>query len=379
MATTQSKPLLPKGELVSIVCISYNHEKFITQALEGFVSQQHLDFDIEIIIADDASTDGTQKIIAEFQQKHSNLIHSILRNKNVGVQENLEEALCVSKGEYIALCEGDDYWTDSEKLQKQVDYMRKHKEAAVCFHPVDVIYEDDPTKKDIFPVTEQGRVFTFKDLLNENFIQTNAVMYRRLADYRHVVPKDILPLDWYMHILHASKSPDEPIGFICESMGVYRRHSHGIWQYNKTTEHKFWLKMATSHLRMHEEVVKLFEDRPEYQALAWFSAFKTAGVAYSVFARHDDYVSAGRITQEFPEYAARLIVDYKARLEGQSNYLDAANEKVYRQDTDAAAMQETIHNLTLENARIQGLLRRTIEYKLNQGVKLAKRSLKKKR
>ena len=101
--------------VVSVVSISYNHEAFIRDALEGFVTQE-VDFPSEIIVADDASTDSTPNIIAEYAAKYPALIRPILRPENVGIHANLTHALAAARGTYIALCEGDDYWTDTLKL-----------------------------------------------------------------------------------------------------------------------------------------------------------------------------------------------------------------------------------------------------------------------
>lgn len=378
MGAKKTKTSAPGRELVSIVSISYNQEKFIAQALEGFIAQQHPDFDIEIIVADDASSDGTQKIIRDLQSQHPELIHALLREKNVGVRDNLSDALCHAKGDYIALCEGDDYWTDDTKLQQQVSYMRAHTAATTCFHLVRVAYEGDKTREEVFPDTEKGRVFTLQDLIRSNFIQTNSVMYRRLSSYEEVIPRDILPLDWYLHILHAAMSPGEPIGFIDSPMAVYRRHAQGIWQRNKENEHAFWLKMSHPHMRMHEEIIRLFKDDPALQLLAWEAALTTTSEVYAVLADHEDYGKAGELMEEFPAYTAKIIADQKKRLEEKTHRLDDANNKLYQLGVDTAIMQETITTLKAQNEHVYRLLARTFEHRLIQGVRFIQRRLQRK-
>lgn len=127
--------------LVSICCITYNHASFIRQCLDGFLMQK-TSFPFEILIHDDASTDRTADIIREYQAKYPEIIKPILQKENqfskginVGVKYNFPRAC----GKYIALCEGDDYWTDPEKLQIQFDYMEKHPECSLCFHNVDIL------------------------------------------------------------------------------------------------------------------------------------------------------------------------------------------------------------------------------------------------
>jgi glycosyltransferase involved in cell wall biosynthesis len=123
--------------LVSISSITYNHEPFIRDCLEGFLMQK-TNFDYEILIHDDASTDQTQSIIKEYQQKYPHLIKPIYQTENQfskGVRGiNKKYNISRSKAKYIAMCEGDDYWTDPYKLQKQVDYMEKHPEVVLTHH-----------------------------------------------------------------------------------------------------------------------------------------------------------------------------------------------------------------------------------------------------
>lgn len=119
--------------VVSIVCITYNHEPYLRDALEGFLMQKTT-FPFEIILAEDCSTDGTRKICKEYVARYPEKIRYIYRDHNVGYNENEYEAMCAAKGKYIAYCEGDDYWTDPNKLQKQVDFLESHPEYAVCWH-----------------------------------------------------------------------------------------------------------------------------------------------------------------------------------------------------------------------------------------------------
>jgi glycosyltransferase involved in cell wall biosynthesis len=136
--------------LVSISCITYNHEPYIRECLDGFLMQK-CDFDFEVLIHDDASTDGTQEIIKEYQEKYPEIIKPIFQTENQyskGVRGmNIKFNFPRAQGKYIALCEGDDYWTDSLKLQKQVDVLEKHPEIDICSHPSYRLYESE-LKKD---------------------------------------------------------------------------------------------------------------------------------------------------------------------------------------------------------------------------------------
>lgn len=125
-----NSPTLP---LVSIVCITYNHEPYLRKALDGFLMQK-TNFPYEIILAEDCSTDGTRQICEEYKAKYPELITYICRTHNVGVVENERQAIEASRGKYLAFCEGDDYWIEPKKLQWQVDFLESNYDYAVVFH-----------------------------------------------------------------------------------------------------------------------------------------------------------------------------------------------------------------------------------------------------
>lgn len=119
--------------LLSIVTITYNHEPFIAKTIEGVLMQQ-VNFPIELIIAEDCSTDNTRNICVEYAKQYPDIIRLIISENNVGIVQNEHRAMVSAQGKYIAFCEGDDYWTDPLKLQKQVDFMELHPEYSVTFH-----------------------------------------------------------------------------------------------------------------------------------------------------------------------------------------------------------------------------------------------------
>ncbi len=119
--------------LVSIVCITYNHEPYLRKALDGFLMQQTT-FPVEIILAEDCSTDATRAICEEYAARYPDKIRYIVRGHNVGYNQNEYEAMQAARGKYIAFCEGDDYWTVPDKLQRQVDWLEAHPDYSVCWH-----------------------------------------------------------------------------------------------------------------------------------------------------------------------------------------------------------------------------------------------------
>ena len=125
---------------VSVCMITYNHDLYITQAIEG-VLKQKTSFKIELIIGEDFSTDNTREVCLTFQKKYPDIIKLLLPDKNRGMQRNLIETMNAGQGKYLAFCEGDDYWTDSNKLQKQVDFLETHSEYGLCAH--NTLIQDD--------------------------------------------------------------------------------------------------------------------------------------------------------------------------------------------------------------------------------------------
>lgn len=119
--------------LVSIVCITYNHEPYLRQALDGFLMQRTT-FPVEIILAEDCSTDGTRAICEEYAKRYPDKIRYIWSETNVGAVANERRAIEAASGKYLAFCEGDDYWTDADKLQLQVDWLETHPDYSVCWH-----------------------------------------------------------------------------------------------------------------------------------------------------------------------------------------------------------------------------------------------------
>ncbi|BBX74730.1 hypothetical protein MSHI_26360 [Mycobacterium shinjukuense] len=238
---------------VSVVSITYNHEAYIREALDGFVAQQ-TDFPVEIIVADDASTDATPAIIGEYAERHPHLFRPILRSTNIGVHANFTDALSAARGEYLALCEGDDFWTDPLKLTKQVRYLDRHPQTAVCFHPVRVIWEDDRAKDSEFPPIAWRGDLSVEALLARNFIQTNSVVYRRLPRYDDI-PAGIMPIDWYLHVRHAIGGE---IAMLPETMAVYRRHAQGLWYCADTDRRTFWAVQGHGVAATLEAMLDLF-------------------------------------------------------------------------------------------------------------------------
>ena len=126
--------------MVSVVMMTYGHENYIRQAIEG-VLMQNCFFEVELIVANDCSTDKTDLIIKDIIQNHprGNWIKYHHHEKNVGMMPNFIFALHQATGKYVALCDGDDYWTDPLKLQKQVGFLEENEEYVLCFHKIKIL------------------------------------------------------------------------------------------------------------------------------------------------------------------------------------------------------------------------------------------------
>jgi hypothetical protein len=260
---------------VSIVSTTYNQEAYVRDAFDSFVAQQ-TDFSVEIIVADDASTDATPAIIQEYAQCHPHLFRPILRSENLGLNANLTGALSAARGQYIALCEGDDYWIDPLKLNKQVTFLDRHPETAVCFHPVRVIWTDGRARDSKFPPFHLRGNLSVETLILWNFIQTNSVVYRRLPRYDDI-PADVMPLDWYLHVRHAVHGE---IAMLPETMAVYRRHPQGMWLNDVVDRRKFWLTQGPGHAAMFDAMLDLFPGDPlREEIVAWMATLLLRQIA----------------------------------------------------------------------------------------------------
>lgn len=164
--------------ILTIICTSFNHEKYIKECLDGFVMQQ-TKFLFEIIVHDDASTDNTAEIVKEYETKYPNLFFNIYQSENQFTKEGVniwyDIMLPKARGKYIAICEGDDYWTDPLKLQRQVDFLESNRGFVFCTHRYKIFYENDNSfDENIYPLNKNSEdnveinedVF-FKDWLSQ--------------------------------------------------------------------------------------------------------------------------------------------------------------------------------------------------------------------
>ena len=215
--------------LVSICCLTYNHKKYIRDAIEGFLMQK-TNFPIEVLIHDDASNDGTADIIREYEAKHPEIIKPIYQTENQwskGIKPTMEFNFPRARGKYIALCEGDDYWTDPYKLQKQVDFLEKNGEYSMICHRVKILNTNHKIFKPS-PVLEDNYDF-ISSIENKIIgkISTLSLVFRNKGPFDFL--RDFPIGDYPLKIFLAKQGK---IKCFREIMGVYRLHRGGIWSYS---------------------------------------------------------------------------------------------------------------------------------------------------
>jgi glycosyltransferase involved in cell wall biosynthesis len=211
---------------VSVCVVTYNHERFLAQALDS-VLMQKTKFPFEIVIGEDHSTDRTVEIARRYAQTHPQLIALYERERNVGGNRNFILALERCRGRYVALLDGDDFWCSADKLQRQFDFLEAHPQCAACFHAATVMHEDTPERDWICRPSVIKEQYTLRDLLRQYQFQTAAAMLRASA-----IP--VIP-SWYYSIkigdrtLFALLAQCGTLKYFDEVMSVYRVHAAGVW------------------------------------------------------------------------------------------------------------------------------------------------------
>lgn len=217
-----------KDVVLSIACITYNHEAFIADAIEGFLLQI-TDFDYEILIGEDCSTDNTMSIIEAYKEKYPEKIKVITSMHNVGFRQNITRLLEQAQGKYVAICEGDDYWIDSHKLQLQVDYMESHTECSYTYHGTR--YMDGNTGRFMheFRSYQKDCISPIEDIIihGGGFVPSASVVYRKSCWQE--VPKSYIQGsvgDYPRQIILASRGT---VYYFDKIMSIYRYRHNDSW------------------------------------------------------------------------------------------------------------------------------------------------------
>jgi len=222
-----------KQKKVCVLLSTYNHENFIAEAINN-VLMQEVNFDYEVTIIEDCSTDKTRDIAVDFRNRYPEKIHLVLAERNRNDNSAWRQVISTASSCYLALLDGDDYWTSTLKLQKQVDFMEAHPDCSICFHNVTAVYEDSSALPYTFNSAEQKTILTIDDLWIGNVIAGCSSILRR--DAIEEIPEWFVKVkraDWALYILAAHHGN---IVYLDEVMGVYRIHDRGLWSGMDETE-----------------------------------------------------------------------------------------------------------------------------------------------
>ena len=215
--------------MVSILCTAYNQEDYIAEALESFIRQK-TKFNFEVIVHDDASTDNTAQIIKKYQEKYPNIIVPIYQSENQfskGIKITKDILMKVARGKYFALCEGDDFWVDDYKLQKQVDYMELHSKCSMCVHN-GILVDRLSNKIGDYTICSENRIADENEIIRigGSFCPTNSILSRmclvkNLPNYFKFLTMDVV---WEMYL--------GSVGYVyCmnDVMSAYRVNAKNSW------------------------------------------------------------------------------------------------------------------------------------------------------
>lgn len=248
--------------LITVLTMTRNHEAYIADCLESVLAQR-TSFPVRHIVLDHCSTDGTAAIVAAYAAKYPSIRPVPLSCRRVG--ENVRGLFLRCRTRYAALCDGDDYFSDPLKLQRQVDFLEAHPHCSMCFHPVRVVYEGGEKETEIYPpdslLPRDGRRELYlADMFRGNPVQTCSAVYR--WRFRDGLPEwfrpGLSPGDWYWHLLHAEVGK---IGFLPQVMAVYRRHRGAAYYLSGISRVEHRRRQGMNELRTYRAVNEHFRGR----------------------------------------------------------------------------------------------------------------------
>lgn len=239
--------------VVSIICNTYNHEDYIADAIESFLMQK-TDFKYEILIHDDASTDNTPIIIKKYEKMHPDIIKPIYQSENQyskGIAIGIRYQYPRVKGKYVAYCEGDDYWLDPYKLQKQVKALEKHPECDMCAHAALMVDAKGKERISILQPSTVNKIFTVEDVINGGggFVATNSLMIRS-KNVTH--PSKFYVFYRIDYALQIQGSLRGGMLYLDDNMSAYRYFAKGSWTEKMSKNPELLIKN-------HNKIIKMLE------------------------------------------------------------------------------------------------------------------------
>lgn len=289
--------------LLSVCIITYNHGKYIREAIDG-VLMQHVNFKFEIIIADDYSLDNTRQILSEYKERFPNLFKIILQEKNVGAAKNWYDLLFMAKGKYISYFEGDDYWIDPLKLQKQINILESNDKYSACAHQTQLLVNGKLGK--LFNLNVP-RIIKMKNLYEGRLFHTASCIFKKSV--LGTFPKKSIMMasgDRFLNFLIAIEGP---IYFIEDTMCIYRKHDKGLSS-NMSSE-KLLLDLNT--------IRYLKKAYPNFAVVRYISyVYATAGLVKKINILKKVYLLAISFLLSFsyfPNNIKKMIIYIKTRYE----------------------------------------------------------------
>ena len=238
---------------ISICTVTYNHASYIAQAIEGVLAQRRPGLELEMVIGEDCSTDNTRAIVADYARRYPDVIKPLFHAKNLGPSANARACIAACTGEFVAILEGDDYWTDPQKLARQVEFMEANPDFSFCFHNALVVYEDGSGKSPHLMTTDLKPEYTLADITRDWNIATASVMYRNgLISQLPAWVFESVASDLPIFVILASQGR---VGFMSQCMCVYRINGGGVSRSGHVE------RFVLSLVRMHENVDRYLDYR----------------------------------------------------------------------------------------------------------------------
>jgi glycosyltransferase involved in cell wall biosynthesis len=224
-ATTTRAPV---GDVaITVLVTTYNHARYIRQAIDSALAQR-LAAPFEVVISEDCSTDGTRAIVEEYAARQPERVRLLLSETNLRSNEVVARGFRSARGRYLAMLDGDDYWTADDKLQAQFDFLESRRDFTICFHNAAVVDENSKSSGRSWNPPDQPHTTGLADVLRGNFLATSSVMYRRRA--LPAIPSWYEPFfpvtDWPLHVLYAERGR---IGYLNRTLSAYRLHDGGYF------------------------------------------------------------------------------------------------------------------------------------------------------
>lgn len=284
------KNYINKEIIVSIICNTYNHENYIKDALDGFLMQK-TEFKYEVLVHDDASTDKTPDIIKEYEKKYPDIIRPIYQKENQyskGISIGRTFQYPRVRGKYVAICEGDDYWTDPNKLQKQFDIMEQYSEVDMCAHYAKVIDAKSGRIIGSCGPKSENRILSVRELMMGGgaYVATASLFGRKDVWLKPLEFRKIYDLDYTLQISGALRGG---MYYLKDEMSVYRSAVNGCWTQRMASDVNLKVEHKKKILKMIRQLD--VDTKGKYRLLLTFDyLLNTAKLVYFLFLKYAKFI-----------------------------------------------------------------------------------------